>query len=339
MKLSPIFSDCAVFPAHRNICVYGEASGAVTVVFAGNTFYSEAKNGEFRVFLPPMTYGGPYTLSVSDAEDTLTITDVYVGEVYLMAGQSNMQFKLRESAFPKEDYFTDPLLRVYSTDRIEGTDAFRARDGWVSVTRENAGDFTAIGVMMGQELRRTKKVPIGLVTCYQGASVVESWMPKSVAELPAFTIPDSEKYGDHFSAKFGSWNHAGDLYEAVFRQVVPYQMNGVVWYQGESDASDGEARIYQDELLAMIAAWRSDLLDPLLPFYIVQLADCDSRRWPCWRAIQQAQKDAADDEKKIYCVVCRDVCESSTIHPTKKYELSCRLAKRICETSLPPILS
>lgn len=331
MKLSSIFSDGAIFPAHRSICVYGEGTGAVCVQFAGNTVYSDAKDGKFRVFLPPMPYGGPYELTVSDAEDTVTFRDVYVGEVYLMAGQSNMQFKLKESAFPKDEYFSDPLLRVYSTDRIEGSDVYRAKDGWVSVTRENAGEFTAIGVMMGNELRKMKNVAIGLVTCYQGASVVESWMPKTVAELPCFTIPDSEKFGDHFSAKFGSWNHAGDLYEAVFRQVVPYQMNGVVWYQGESDASDGEARIYKDELLAMIDVWRSDLLDPTLPFYIVQLADCDSRSWPCWRAIQQAQADAANDEKKIYCVVCRDVCESSTIHPTQKAELSRRLAEMICE--------
>ncbi len=332
MKLSPIFADGAIFPARHAILIFGEGVGAVTVRFAGNVVRTVAKDGKFRAFLPPTEYGGPYDLTVSDAENTVTLSDIYVGEVYLIAGQSNMQFKLHESAFPKENYFDDPLLRVFSTKRFEDTDVFHPEDGWVGVSKENAGDFSAIGVMTGMELRKKKNVAIGLVTCYQGASVIESWLPKEVSELPELTIPDGEKYRDHFHDRYGGWNHAGDLYDFNFSQVVPFQFSGVLWYQGESDASDGEARIYKDELLAMISVWRSDLCDPELPFYIVQIADCDSRDWPCWHAIQKAQADAADDRKKIYCVVCRDVCESSCIHPTKKYELSKRLADKIAET-------
>ena len=47
---------------------------------------------------------------------------------------------------------------------------------------------------------------------------------------------------------------------------------------------------------------------------------------------EAAQADAADDAKHVYCIVCRDICESNTIHPTRKYELSKRLADKICET-------
>lgn len=330
MKLAPIFADGMILAAHKSVCVYGKASGAVTVQFAGSTFYTAAKDGSFRVLLPEMPYGGPYELCVSDDEESVCFRDVYVGEVYLMAGQSNMQFKLHESAFPREKYFDDPLLRVFSTARVEDTDRFHPEDGWVGVTKENAGDFTAIGMMVGEELRKRKNVPIGIVTCYQGASAIESWLPKEVAGLPQFTVPDEEKFIDHFSELYGIWNHNGDLYDAVLSQITPFTLNGVVWYQGESDASDAEARIYKDELLAMIGVWRSDFLDPSLPFYVIQIADFDGRPWPCCRAIQKAQEEAADDEKKIYCIVSRDVCETTCIHPTRKYELSVRVAERIC---------
>lgn len=334
MKTAPIFTNGAILPANKNICVFGEGVGAITVSFAGNTVYSAAENGKFRVFLPPMSYGGPFEMTLTDAEGSEIITDIYVGEVYVMAGQSNMQFKLHESAFPKEDYFDDFLLRVFSTDRVEDSDTFHSKDGWVSVTKENAGYFTAIGMMTGEELRKKKNIPIGIITCYQGASVIESWLPKEVAGLPRFAVPGNDKFYDHFDSFYGQWNHDGDLYSAMIPQIAPYSVNGIVWYQGESDVTDGEAKIYKDELLAMISVWRSDFLDPCLPFFVIQIADCDDRAWPCWTAIQRAQADAADDGKKIFCIISRDVCESNTIHPTRKYELSKRLADKICEIIL-----
>ena len=332
MKLPFIFADGAIFAAHRKICVFGEGRGAVKVTFAGNTVYTAAKDGKFRAFLPAMTYGGPYELAVADADETLCFTDIYVGEVYIMAGQSNMQFKLNESSFPVVDYFDDSLLRVFSTDRVEDSDTFHAKDGWVGVTKENAGYLTAIGVLTGEEIRKKKDVPVGIIACYQGASVIESWLPLEVASLPQFTVPEDDRFYDHYDSFYGQWNHNGDLYCAMLPQIVPYSVSGIVWYQGESDVTTSEALIYKDELLAMIGLWRSDFLDPDLPFYVIQIADCDDRAWPCWYAIQKAQADAADDAKHVYCIVCRDICESNTIHPTRKYELSKRLADKICET-------
>ena len=149
-----------------------------------------------------------------------------------------------------------------------------------------------------------------------------------------FTVPEDDRFYDHYDSFYGQWNHNGDLYCAMLPQIVPYSVSGIVWYEGESDVTTSEALIYKDELLAMIGLWRSDFLDPDLPFYVIQIADCDDRAWPCWTAIQRAQADAADDGKKVFCIISRDVCESNTIHPTRKYELSKRLADKICEIIL-----
>ena len=210
MKLAPIFSNGAIFPAHKNICIFGEAKGIVTVSLAQKTVCTAVKDGKFRAFLPPFPYGGPFELSIRDEDESLIFSDIYFGEVYLMSGQSNMQLKLHETNFPQDKYFDDPLLRVFSTDRIQDTEVYHSGDGWMSVSKENAADLTAIGILTGEELRRNKDIPIGIITCYQGASVIESWLPKEFSKFSPLSIPDSEKFSDHFDDIFGQWNHSGD---------------------------------------------------------------------------------------------------------------------------------
>lgn len=327
MQLHPMLADGAVLPAGKALCISGSGTGAVRVEFAGRITRGVCKNGEFRVFLPSMTYGGPYELTVTDEVGSVTCRDVYVGEVYLIAGQSNMQFKLRESSFPQEEYFTDPLLRTFSTARPEIGERFCPDDGWVQATPDTIADLTAVGILMGMELRRRKDVAIGLITCYQGASIIESWMPERLANQPEFRLDVRDKHTDHFYAQ---WNNAGYLYDYYFTPIIPYPLTGVAWYQGESDAAEAEARIYRDELCAMIDAWRSDLLDPELPFAVVQIADFDGNQSAGWKMIQQAQMDVNDPERRIYTVICRDVCEKDQIHPPTKLPLARRLADVFC---------
>ena len=331
MKLSSIFSSHMVLPAGKALYVYGEGEGRVTVTLDAQTVSAVAVNGQWMATLSPMPYGGPYTMTVSCGEERIALDDVWVGEVYLCAGQSNMQFKLCESATAKAEWVGDSRIRLFSTNRPEGGERFRAEDGWVVCTDENAGAFTAIGYHVARAVAAEKNIAVGLVTCYQGASVIESWMPVGTCEGLGIHIPISEKFGDHTCTNYAGWNGDGMLYEKVLSQITPYAQSAVIWYQGESDVSTAEGLVYADELCALIRIWRRDFIDEALPFIVVQLADFDDRRCEGWTLVQEAQMAVPGMLPGVTTVVSRDICETDNIHPPTKHLLAARIAAAMAD--------
>lgn len=116
-----VFGDHMVLGRNRPIRVFGEATdGALlTASLSGNEAQAHAVNGRFVCTLPPMQASGPHTLTLSDGHTAFTFEDVYIGEVYLAGGQSNMEMKLRESLDgPRFAQQTDlPLMRYYNAPR------------------------------------------------------------------------------------------------------------------------------------------------------------------------------------------------------------------------------
>lgn len=105
VKIAGVFSDNMVLQADRNITVWGTADRAesVTVEMNGYTAVTWAGfDGKWQLELPPMKYGGPYELNVF-GDDTLTLTNVMLGEVWLCAGQSNMHMTVRGVENAKEE--------------------------------------------------------------------------------------------------------------------------------------------------------------------------------------------------------------------------------------------
>ncbi|MBR6790248.1 MAG: GNAT family N-acetyltransferase [Oscillospiraceae bacterium] len=333
MKLAPIFASHMVLAAGKPIRVFGTGRGEVTVSLAGTsrTAFSEGEN--WLVELPAMEEGGPYEMTVCMNGENLLLEDVRLGEVWLFAGQSNMQFKLRESVLPAEERQSEPRLRLFSTERFDHRparqDRFRPADGWVTCTAENAGDWSAIAYHAGLIMTARKNIAVGAVSCYQGASVIDSWVPAGTFD--DFRVPPEERHKDHTHEDFSRWNGEGFLYENGFKQVVPFSFTGVAWYQGESNASPAEGKVYDRMLCALIDRWREDLGDSELPFVIVQLADFTERAGEGWSLVQQAQLALPAMRKAVRTVVCADVCEDDDIHPPTKAPLSGRIAAAAAE--------
>ena len=166
----------------------------------------------------------------------------------------------------------------------------------------------------------------GIVLSAQGASVIQSWMDEESLRDPEFDIPDAQKHPDHFHEVFGAWNHPSQLYHEMLEPLLPYSFGSVIWYQGESNGSDAEGRVYLKMLTRMIQCWRSADRDPRLPFLIVQLADTEERLNEGWRDIQAAQLAIADRLPNVRSVICADVSERTMIHPVTKWKLADRIA-------------
>lgn len=328
MKLDSIFRSNMVFAAGKPIRICGEGQGQAQIRFASYKTTITSSDETWLVEFPAMEYGGPYQLEVSFENEHIIFDDIYVGEVYLFAGQSNMQFKLHESSTALDLYETNDKLRLFSTDRLEEGEYFNSSDGWVKSDKEQIGNWSAIAYLAGNEISKTKDIAVGVIACYQRASVIESWVPKNTFKKLGIQFPDDKKMHDHFAKEYSVWNKDGTLYSFALSQVIPFSLSAVIWYQGESDTSLDESLVYANELCELIRVWRKEFHDEELPFIIIQIADYIFRVTDeAWKNVQKAQLEVQTMLPHVTTVISADVCETDDIHPKSKD----KVAKRVVE--------
>ena len=328
MKLAPIFNHHMVVPANKPILIWGEAKSDVTVRFAEFERTVKPQNGMFLAMFRPLPYGGPHILCVEGDGDEVMLFDIHIGEVFLFAGQSNMQFKLGESNHPKDEYESNSALRLYSTSRTESGEPFTPADGWITAKADALEKWPAVPYLSARRFsEQNPGIAVGIIACYQGASVIESWVPAGAFEKAGIRLSKEDKHPDHFHEEYSAWNKDGHLYDFALSQIRPYPLSGVIWYQGESDTTPAEAAVYAEELRCLMNIWRRDFGAPALPFVIVQIADFESPySEEGWSGVQAAQASLAAGDPNAAVVISADVCEKNDIHPPSKDKLSARIA-------------
>lgn len=323
LKLNQLFTDHMVVAAGKPIRVFGTGKGHICVKFCSNTAECISKEDSWLVELPAMEYGGPYEMEVTLDDEKIVLKDIYVGEVLLLAGQSNNQMKVMDSSKERHLAENNPLLRFFMLLRIEDEELVHPEDGWVTGDGLLDG-WPLLGTFMALEIYKRKGIAVGLIGCYQGASNVESWLPEEICNLAQFNLPLDQKTPGHTPGHpYSAWNVNGRLYNFMFKKIVPYPISNVIWYQGESDSSVAEAKIYDKEVAALINRWRTDLLQPELPFIVVQIHN--HRSDDGWKGIQAAQLRVPELVSNTKTVVSGDLCETDDIHPQSKHALALRI--------------
>ncbi|MDE5631541.1 MAG: sialate O-acetylesterase, partial [Muribaculaceae bacterium] len=124
------------------------------------------------------------------------------------------------------------------------------------------------------------------------------------------------------------------LYNGLIAPMANLQFSGVVWYQGESDI-DIRSR-YCKIMKSLIADWRQTFDNPMLPFYIVELADflhpSDTGGRAAWQQMRDAQRQAAEETDRAYWIKNGDIGEWNDIHPRDKKTPGRRTAEAILNT-------
>lgn len=328
MQLNAIFSDGVVFQQNRPIAVFGEAHGVVTAEFLGETRQTTA-DGRFCLTFCAHPAGGPYRMTLSDAAGTVAIEDVWIGEVVLLAGQSNAELTVaatydRDTVFPDDDAVRlFPIIRLAVDGERRLVELHTPYDEkWNRLTADTARDWSAIALHTARQLRRELGVTVGVVGCYQGASVIESFL--SEAANRAFDLDPAQLMSDHFTPEYG-WNAPACLFHAMLEKVIPFSVGAVVWYQGESNRTVYEGKIYDQLLCALIAEWRSLFRSPELPFVVVQIHLFPVPPEEGVIAIREAQERAVAATERCELVRIGDLGESEKIHPENKREVSERI--------------
>lgn len=228
--------------------------------------------GKWRVKVATPGAGGPYSLTFSDGEK-LTIGNVLVGEVWVCAGQSNMEMPMR--GFNSQPILngneliassTNPKLRLFEVERATSlTPQADCKGKWDLATPATVREFSAVAYQYGRYLQEQLGVPVGLILSSVGGTRVESWM--SSPSLRAFSEVKIPTSLDTVKAPH---KESTALFNGMVAPLLGYGIRGFIWYQGESNRH--EPALYEKLLPAMVADWRRQWQQGELPFYYVQIA-------------------------------------------------------------------
>ena len=214
------------------------------------------QSGKWTIKLDPMAEAGPLTMTIK-GNNSITLTDVYIGEVWQVAGQSNMDTRLSYYANLSDTIKNAnvPLMR-YNTLRQPGQTA-AGSNPWLVVSPSTAGDLSAVGYFFGKEIQKTAGVAVGLIVTAVGGTRITQWMdPAALAANPG--INDTDK---------------GTMWNTWVAPVAGYGIKGTIWIQGENNANATDAPSYGDRFKILITGWRSAWGQGDFPFYYLSLSN------------------------------------------------------------------
>lgn len=365
VKLPALFCDHAVLQQSAPIKVWGwaEPGEEVTVEFRQQKVSTKTPaDGKWLVTLKSEKAGEPGTLKIS-GKNTITLSDVVVGEVWVASGQSNMEWPMSRSFNVGPDILAslNSQVRHFNVKKAKADKPLTDVAGsWQIASYLTTSNFSAVAYYFSRELQKSLKVPVGVIHTSWGGSPAEVWMSEEVLSAnPDYKSAIMDIYPtqkSNFEKSLEKWKQAQaqakadnkpfkqqaprapwkptELYNAMIAPLIPYTIKGAIWYQGESNS--GRAHQYRTLYADMIRNWRKDWNQGDFTFIGVQLAPFDPRHTleqilaapteSNWAELREAQNLSAEVLKNCGVAVITDVGDKDDIHPTKKEPVGARLA-------------
>ncbi|MGE4489033.1 MAG: sialate O-acetylesterase, partial [Kiritimatiellales bacterium] len=335
LSVHPLFQHHMVLQRDMNVPIWGSVTPAASVMVSlDDTVVGTATadgRGKWQAKLLSHAYDGgiPHTLTISaEAQDSIYITNVVYGEVFLASGQSNMERDMNSIDPPglaeeKTEAADYSLLRQVAMLRASSTNALeepviRWTGGWVPCSTSSVGGFSSTAYFFAKNIYLKTGMPVGLIVSAYGGQKIERFLcPEGVAAIP-------ELSGLCQNQEQGGILNLYDLYNAMIHPLIPYGIRGVIWYQGEANTVEDEGDLYRLKMQALIRGWRSKWGQGDFPFYYVQLANFSTDN--SWRGLQEAQLHALS-ETNTGIAVAVDIGEDDNIHPHDKQDVGHRLAQ------------
>lgn len=307
---------------------------------------AKISGGKWSGHVNAIPAGGPYLLQLrisgaaaSGTEAAYTVKDILVGDLWLLAGQSNMEGvgDLVDVELPHEQVHNfdladrwlvaeEPLHTLVSaTDRVHwrrNAQKEPERFEGARLVEYNAQrkKGAGLGLPFAIDMVRRTAVPVGLLSCAHGGTSMDQWDPAL-----------RDKAGD-------------SLYGSMYRrfQAAGGKVKGVLWYQGESDASPAAAPEFQRKFEHFVAMVREDFRQPDLPFYWVQIGRFVNYTNPgSWNLVQEMQRKAEATIPHSGMIAAIDTALDDGIHVSTQdhKRLGHRLANLACHDLFPNVAS
>jgi sialate O-acetylesterase len=311
VSLPDVIGSSMVLQRDRPVLIWGNADPgeAISVRFGKqNKSITADGEGKWRISLAPLhATATPQTLVIV-GRNTIELSNILVGEVWLVTGQSNMQRLLSETANGEAAIAAaaHSQIRLFNVSRqVAFKHAAPPLGAWQVSSPQSVKEFSAAGYYFGVELQQALNVPVGLINSSYGGSQAEAWTPVEYllasADLKA-TIERTKVWDEErprvkveYEEQIKHWRTevdkakaagarpqpspavpdalreyriASSIYDGMIAPLIPFRIRGAFWYQGESNET--RAQQYGILLPTMIKAWRERWGDDF-PFGIVQL--------------------------------------------------------------------
>jgi sialate O-acetylesterase len=200
LLVSPVISDGMVLQRDSNFPIW--SGKKITVIFLGKTYEVKSADGRWLVTLDPVGAGGPFEMEIKSGDESVTIKDIYSGDLWLCSGQSNMEMSMDRvkddfseeweiKDYPVIRHFKAPQEWDFSSPREEITGG-----SWLKPSKETLSGFTAAPWFFAKNLYEKYRIPIGLINNAWGGTPIESWMSRdALSEFPQ-KIALGEQYAD-----------------------------------------------------------------------------------------------------------------------------------------------
>ncbi len=349
LSVPTIFSDHAVLQQHTDVAIwgYGAAGKKVTVKpswgKAVTTVADQDGNWNLRVHTPDASFT-KYSMTIAQNGQSIELHDLLMGEVWLAAGQSNMQMEL--GGFYRTPIIGGPEavanagndgLRLY---RVPRKDIARPQDdvlnkGWEVSSPASAVHFSATAFFFARQLQQTLNIPVGCIeSAYGGASVVAFMSPDAVNEYKDEKGEDADKYFKGFKApkyweKYNWPTHTPTvIYNAMINPILTYNIKGAIWYQGCDDRRTPE--LYKRLFRTFLTDWRTKWQCGNFPMYYAQIAPYGYNDNSAARMRDaQSQLESVKDSTLMICLIDNGI--ENNIHPNDKQTVGFRFAQRVLD--------
>lgn len=331
LQTARIFNNGMVLQREADIPVWGTSAAEATVIVilngASDTIVADVE-GKWKVNIPAMGPGGPYEMIITNGTQTITRSNVYVGDVYLTAGQSNMEMALSQAdgGAAEAASANNQTIRQFKIPKAVSTELvgdLPSSSAWTPATSSYAGNFTAVGYYYAKFLQQHIDVPIGIINASYGGARIEAYMSDEMLGFDETFV----------SLANGEYERQPTLiYNAMIYPLLQVPLKGVLWYQAESNADNlQDAMAYCDIFKKMINAYRDLWGQSDLPFLWIQLpnygtaaVESQPASWDVWPQVRAGQSRALSLSNTGE-VTTIDV-GAVDIHPTNKEPVGYRLS-------------
>ena len=328
IKLPSVIGDNMVLQQNSEAVVWGwgEPGSEIRVTGSWNndTVKTKISNHSFwSVKLKTPSAGGPYTVNIK-SNDELTLKNVMIGEVWICSGQSNMEWSANHNLMNAEEEIRNanyPNIRLLHVKKMASdTPQENCFAGWAECSPESMRSFSSVGYFFSRHLHRNLNVPIGIIEVAWGGTPAEVWVKAGLVESDLLLSSGAGKL-----LTYDWWpNKPGVAYNAMIAPLIPFNIAGAIWYQGEGNTINFES--YRKLMATLINNWRSDF-GKEFPFYYVQIAPFAYSSETKSAMIREMQMQTMSDVPKTGMVVVSDLVDNiKDIHPANKQDVGKRLA-------------
>jgi sialate O-acetylesterase len=329
IRLPHILSNGMVLQQNSKVSLWGWASPAEKISIQPSWTKDTLKtvtdgNGKWILKVNTPKAGGPYQIKFL-GNDTITLNDVWLGEVWVCSGQSNMEFTYnwRKTKDVAADFSTCNQYQLHFF-QIPKTTAFTPQENcegnWKNCDSNTVKNFSAVAYFFGKMLNQNLHVPVGLISSNWGGTPAETWTPDSIVKSNPVLKAGQEKL------KISPWWPIGSglAYNGMIAPLTNFNISGTIWYQGESnvDTYSTYAELFKDMITSWRKAWNEDF-----PFYFVQIAPFKYGNTDNAAYLRQAQTEALVLPKTGMVVTSDLVSDTNDIHPQDKHDVGYRLAE------------